>query len=278
MRTNLMRSLAVAAIAAAALGACQSTGGAGGAASVTPTSAHIVAAIADPARPQDADATPGCTDAAKPCNGKALDQYRKPAEMLAFGEVSPGEKVGELIPGAGYMTRLLSKAVGPSGKVYVFASAPVAREGQPPPAAPVAPITADKANYANVSVIITDFTTIPSPEPLDLVWTSQNYHDMHNPGRNLDINAANKAVYNALKPGGVYIVLDHQSAKGVDFNAQLHRIDKEKVKAEVIAAGFQYVGESTALVNAADDGTKAIFDPAVRRQTNQFILKFKRPA
>jgi predicted methyltransferase len=273
-----MRSLAVAALAGVSLGAvaCQTAGG--GSASVTPTSAHIVAAINDPARPQDADAAPGCTDAAKPCNGKALDQYRKPADMLAFGEVSPGEKVGELIPGAGYMTRLISKAVGPTGKVYVFASAPVAREGQPPPPAPVAAITADKANYANVSVILTDFTTIPSPEPLDLVWTSQNYHDMHNPGRNLDINAANKAVYNALKPGGVYIVLDHQSAKGVDFNAQLHRIDKEKVKAEVIAAGFQYVGESTVLANPNDDGTKVVFDPSVRRNTNQFILKFKRPA
>jgi predicted methyltransferase len=270
-----MRSLAIAAISATALGACQTMGGGS---SVTPTSAHIVAAINDPARPQDVDAAPGCTDAAKPCNGKALDQYRKPAEMLAFGEVSPGEKIGELIPGAGYMTRLLSKAVGPSGKVYVFASAPVARPNQPPPAAPIAAITADTTNYSNVSVIITDFTTIPAPEKLDLVWTSQNYHDMHNPGRNLDIVGANKAVFNALKPGGVYIVLDHQSAKGVDFSADLHRIDKEKVKAEVLQAGFQYVGESTVLANPNDDGTKVVFDPSVRRNTNQFILKFKRPS
>jgi predicted methyltransferase len=275
MRMNLMRSLAITAIATSALGAasCQTTG----AASVTPTSAHIVAAINDPARPQDTDAAPGCTDQAKPCTGKALDQYRKPAEMLAFGEVAPGEKVGELIPGGGYMTRLLSKSVGPTGKVYVLATAPVAREGQPPPPAPVAAITADKANYANVSVITTDFKTIPAPEPLDLVWTSQNYHDMHNPGRNLDIVGANKAVFAALKPGGVYIVLDHQSAKGVDFDANLHRIDKEKVKAEVLQAGFQFVGESTVLANPNDDGKKVVFDPSVRRNTNQFILKFKRP-
>ena len=276
MRTNLMRSLAIAAIATTALGACQTMGG--GSASVTPTSAHIVAAINDPARPQDVDAAPGCTDAAKPCNGKALDQYRKPADMLAFADVHPGEKIGELIPGAGYMTRLLSKAVGPTGKVYVFASAPVARPNQPPPAAPIAAITADTSNYANVSVVITDFTKIPAPEPLDLVWTSQNYHDMHNPGRNLDITAANKAIFNALKPGGYYVVLDHQSAKGVDFSADLHRIDKEKVKAEVLAAGFQYVGESTVLANPNDDGTKVVFDPSVRRNTNQFILKFKRPS
>jgi predicted methyltransferase len=276
MRTNLMRSLAIAAIALTAIVAasCQATGAGGSSsASVTPTSAHIVAAVNDPARPQDTDATPTCLDQAKPCRGKALDPFRKPAEMLAFAEVSPGDKVGELIPAAGYMTRLLSKAIGPTGKLYLF-------NGPPPATGALGfqPILDDKTNYANTSYVQTDFKTISAPEPLDLVWTSQNYHDMHNPGRNLDITAANKAVFNALKPGGVYIVLDHQSAKGVEFDANLHRIDKEKVKAEVLAAGFQYVGESTVLANANDDGTKVVFDPSVRRNTNQFILKFKRPA
>jgi len=228
----------------------------------TASSAHIVAAIADPARP--------AADTAR-------DADRKPAEMIAFGELTPGDKIGELIPGGGYMTRILSKAVGPAGKVYVFASAPVQREGQPPPAAPVAAITADAANYRNVQLVITDFTKIPAPEPLDLVWTSQNYHDMHNPGRNLDINAANKAVYGALKPGGLYVVLDHQSARGVDFDAQKHRIDRAKVKAEVLAAGFTFVDESPVLDNPADDGSKGVFDASIRGKTDQFILKFKKP-
>jgi len=258
---RLFASVAAGAIALA-LVACQSTGGASS--SVTASSANITAAIADPARPKDD-------------TGVGLDQYRKPAEMLAFGEVKPGEKIGELIPGAGYMTRLLSKAVGPTGKVYVFASAPVAREGQPPPAAPVAAITADKANYANVSVILTDFTKIPAPEPLDLVWTSQNYHDMHNPGRNLDIMGANKAVLAALKPGGLYIVLDHNAGPGVTFDAQKHRIDPELVKKEVLAAGFEFVGESKALENKADPHDKAVFDPSIRHKTDQFIFKFRKP-
>jgi predicted methyltransferase len=129
-----------------------------------------------------------------------------------------------------------------------------------------------------VQVIITNFATIANPEPLDLVWTSQNYHDMHNPGRNLDINAANKAVYGALKPGGLYVVLDHQSEKGVDFDAQKHRIDMAKVKSEVLAAGFEFVGESNVLDNPADDGTKGVFDAAIRGKTDQFILKFRKPA
>ena len=256
MRMNLMRSLAVAALLATA--ACQTMGEA----PVTASTENIVAAVADAARPQ-AD--------------KDRDANRKPADMVAFGEVRPGDKVGELIPGGGYMTRILSKAVGPTGKIYVFASQPVAREGQPPPAAPVAAITADTANYGNVQVVISNFATIANPEPLDLVWTSQNYHDMHNPGRNLDINAANKAILNALKPGGLYIVLDHQSAKGTEFSADLHRIDEAKVKAEVLAAGFEFVGASTVLRNPADDGAKTIFDPSIRGKTDQFILKFKKP-
>jgi predicted methyltransferase len=272
MRTQLLSTLA----AVALLAACQTApGGSSAAAQVTPTSAHIVAAISDPARPQDAAATPGCLERApaQACTGVKLDPYRKPADMLAFSGVTPGMKVGELIPGGGYMTRLFSKAVGPTGKLYLFNGPPPANG-----ALGFQPILDDKTNYANTSYIQTDFKTIPAPEPLDLVWTSQNYHDMHNPGRNLDITAANKAVLAALKPGGTYIVLDHQSAKGVEFDAGLHRIDKEKVKAEVLAAGFQFAGESTVLANPADDGTKAVFDPSVRRQTNQFMLKFKKPA
>ncbi|MBK8839637.1 MAG: class I SAM-dependent methyltransferase [Hyphomonadaceae bacterium] len=257
MRMTLMRSLAVAALLATA--ACETMGGG---APVTATSANIVAAVADPARPQ-AD--------------KDRDVNRKPAEMVAFGEVQPGDKVGELVPGGGYMTRILSKAVGPTGKVYAFASAPVQREGQPPPAAPLAAVVADPANYGNVKVVISNYATLANPEPLDLVWTSQNYHDLHNPGRNLDINAANKAVLNALKPGGIYIVLDHQIAKGQEFSAENHRIDEAKVKAEVLAAGFQFVGSSGVLRNPADDGTKTIFDPSIRGKTDQFILKFKKP-
>ena len=256
MPTNLMRGIALAALLS--MGACQTMS----APAPTASSPWIVSAVADPARP--------AADTAR-------DADRKPAEMIAFGEVHPGEKIGELIPGGGYMTRILSKAVGPTGKVYVFASQPVQREGQPPPAAPVAAIVADTANYGNVQVVISNFATIANPEPLDLVWTSQNYHDMHNPGRNLDINAANKAVKDALKPGGIYIVLDHQSAKGVDFDDKLHRIDKERVKKEVLAAGFEFVSESTVLHNPADDGTKMVFDPSIRGKTDQFILKFKKP-
>lgn len=255
MRNTLMRSLAFAVLGAATLGmaACQTMDP-----PVTAASAHIAAAVADSARP--------AADTERDAN-------RKPAEMLAFAEVRPGDRVGELIPGGGYMTRILAKAVGPTGKVYLF-SGPPRQAGQ---AQPFQGILDDKANYGNTAFIQTDFTTLAAPEPLDLVWTSQNYHDLHNPGRNIDINVANKAVYNALKPGGLYVVLDHQSARGVEFDAQLHRIDMAKVKSEVLAAGFEFVAESQALDNPADDGTKGVFDPAIRGKTDQFILKFRKP-
>lgn len=250
MRNTLLRSLALAALLATA--ACQT------AAAPTATSDYIVAAIADPARP--------AADTAR-------DADRKPAEMIAFGEVHPGEKIGELIPGGGYMTRILSKAVGPKGHVYLF-SGPPRQAGQPQG---FQPILDDTANYGNTSFIQTDFKTLVAPEKLDLVWTSQNYHDLHNPGRNIDINVANKAVMDALKPGGLYVVLDHQSAKGVDFDANLHRINMQRVKDEVLAAGFEFVAESDVLDNPNDDGTKGVFDPSIRGKTDQFILKFRKP-
>ncbi len=226
-------------------------------AAVTVSSANIVAAVADAARPQ-AD--------------RDLDVNRKPTEMLALAGVKPGEKVGELIPGGGYMTRLFSKAIGPSGKLYAFNAAPA--PGRPPV---LEAIVNDKTNYPNVEVVVTDFVTVRAPEPLDLVWTSQNYHDMHNPGRNLDLVNANKQVFNALKPGGLYIVLDHSAKPGTGVNPDLHRIEPDMVKKEVLAAGFEFIGDSAILANPADPRDKTVFDPSIRHKTDQFILKFRRP-
>lgn len=266
MHKRLLGSLAFAALIAAG---CQTMADS---ASVTASSPNIVAAVADPARPQDANFDASCIGRENACAGVKLDPFRKPAEMLAFGEVKPGMKVGELIPGGGYMTRLFSKAVGASGKVYLF-NGPAAN-GRP---LGFQPILDDKTDYPNVSFVETDFAKLASPEPLDLVWTSQNYHDMHNPGRNLDIMAANKAIYNALKPGGIYVVLDHATAPGMPFNAQLHRIDPAMVKSEVLAAGFEFVGESDALRNPNDPHDKAVFDDSIRHKTDQFMMKFRRP-
>ena len=94
-----------------------------------------------------------------------------------------------------------------------------------------------------------------------------------------DVPAFNKAVFAALKPGGVYVVLDHAAVAGSGISATetLHRIDPARVKSDVLAAGFKLDAESTILANAADDHTKKVFDPSVRGHTDQFLFRFKKP-
>ena len=225
-------------------------------------------------------------DSRRPANDTARDANRKPAESLAFAGVKPGDKVGELLPGGGYFTRLFAVTVGDKGHLYAFvnpppppSSAPAAPDAPKPVPIGQRPIDAVAAQYPNVTVETQDFTKLSAPAKLDLVWTSQNYHDMHLKRLNVDVAAVNKAIFNLLKPGGYYIVLDHAAADGSGLSAPdtLHRIDPAVVKAEVEAAGFKYVGESTILRNPADDHSKIVFDPSVRGKTDQFIYKFQKP-
>ena len=224
----------------------------------------VTRAVADPARPE-AD--------------RARDAERKPAESLAFAGVHPGERVAELLPGGGYFTRLFSLVVGPKGKVYAFARPRPAQAAadSPDPAAPIQAIAADP-HYGNVALSTMSIKELALPEPVDLVWTSQNYHDLHNIP-DADVAKFDKAVFDALKPGGVFIVLDHVAAPASGFRdtSTLHRIDPEAVKKEVESAGFKFAGASEVLHNAADDHTLKVFDPAIRGKTDQFILKFRKP-
>jgi predicted methyltransferase len=218
-------------------------------------------------------------DAYRPETDRQRDANRKPAETLAFAGVKPGDKVAELLPGAGYFTRLFSKTVGASGHVYALvpAPSPTASADMPDFAARVKAIAADP-NYSNVSVLVQPFAELKVPEPVDLVWTSQNYHDLHNfPG--VDVVVFNQLVFEALKPGGVYVVLDHaaESGSGARDTATLHRIDAELVKKEVLAAGFVFADGSDLLRQPGDAHAVKVFDPSVRGKTDQFILKFRKP-
>lgn len=216
-------------------------------------------------------------DSARPADDVKRDAERKPAEMLVFAGIKPGTKVMDLIPGGGYFTRLFSVAVGPNGWVYAFAPSELDSfsKGKPPR------VNAVAAEYKNVSVIHAPINSLTAPEPLDVVWTSQNYHDMKDDFfKPADTAQVNKAVFNALKPGGLYVILDHSAEKGSgarDTNT-LHRIDEDLVKKEVEAAGFKFVGESKVLRNSADPRTAKVFDAGIRGHTDQFILKFRKPA
>jgi predicted methyltransferase len=116
------------------------------------------------------------------------------------------------------------------------------------------------------------------PQNVDMVWTSRNYHDFHNV-KDLNVADLDKAVFQALKPGGIYIVLDHAAEAGSGFRdtSTLHRIDEAAVKQEVESAGFKFVGASDALRNKDDDHTAKVFDSAIKGRTDQFILKFMKP-
>ena len=226
--------------------------------------ANITAAVADKARPDE---------------DKQRDANRKPGETLAFADVRAGEQIGELSPGGGYFSRILSKAIGPKGHVFAIVSprSPEAPADQPDRNAPVKALAADP-NYSNISVVERVAGKVSLPAPVDLIFTAQNYHDLHNVP-NLDMAAFNKSVFDALKPGGLYVIVDHsaQTGSGSRDTSTLHRIDVATVSQEVTAAGFKIVARSNILENTADDRTAKVFDPTVRGKTDQFILKFRKP-
>ncbi len=229
------------------------------------------------AAPVPATVKAALNDAARPADDVKRDADRKPAAMLAFAGIKPGARVMDLIPGGGYFTRIFAKAVGPNGYVYAFQPTELDhffKDKEPP-------IVVVAAAYPNVSVIHAPVNTLAAPESLDVVWNSQNYHDLKNDFfKPADSALVNKAVYDALKPGGLYIVLDHSAPEGsgVRDTDTLHRIDEAVVKKEVEAAGFKLAGESNVLRNPKDQRTVKVFDPSIRGHTDQFILKFRKPA
>jgi len=218
-------------------------------------------------------------DSNRPEADTKRDENRKPAEMLAFAGIAPGKVVVDMLPGGGYFTRIFAKAVEPNGRVYAYFGiqydARLKTQGKDPDYQ-----FADlKQSYKNLGVIHGPLGQFVTPEPVDVVWTSQNYHDMHNKAYNMDINEVNKAIFKSLKPGGYYIVLDHKAPEtaGDDVTEALHRIKESTVKKEVEAAGFKLVAQSDALHYASDDGSKRVFENDIRGKTNQFMLKFQKP-
>lgn len=214
-------------------------------------------------------------DPQRPAADRARDALRKPAEMLAFAEVRPGQTVVDALPGGGYFTRLFAGAVGPGGKVYAYVPTEIAGKFESR-----ANAEALAAAYPNVEAASNPLKQ-PAPRPFaDLLWTAQNYHDFHTPlFGSPDISAVNDAFRSVLKPGGLYVIVDHsaQAGSGARDANTLHRIDKEAVIREVTAAGFVFGGESVVLANPADPRTANVFDPGVRGRTDQFVLKFRKP-
>jgi predicted methyltransferase len=233
---------------------------------------------ANPPSASDAVAA-AVADSSRPTTDSERDADRKPAETLAFVGVKPGDKVADYAAGAGYFTRLFADVVGPQGHVY--ATVPSSLFVYPNIVKGIAEIQSYAVAHQNVTVVFASaLAALRFPEQLDLFWISQNYHDLHDSFMGpVDIVTFNKAVYVALKPGGIYIVLDHVAAKDspADVTDTLHRIEPSTVRHEVEAAGFKFEGESKALANPADPHTAGVFDKSIRGHTDQFIFKFRKP-
>jgi predicted methyltransferase len=215
-------------------------------------------------------------DTGRPEADKARDPDRKPAEMLAFAKVRPGETIVDFLPGKGYFTRLFSLAVGPRGAVYAVTPQVLLDRAK---GRPLPPPVSGEPGRDNVHESVADSQSFGLPKKASLVWTSQNYHDVHIWLGAAGTAALNKEVFDALKPGGRYVILDHAGASGLDDAgmAKMHRIDEALVKSEVIKAGFVLDGESDALRNPADPHSANVFDPSIRGRTDQFILRFRKP-
>src|ERR1700722_13124195 len=202
-----------------------------------------------------------------------LDPAWKAPEVVQFIGLKKGDKVADIV--AGRLTASLAQAVGPSGKVYAVETAEVVN---PHPAA----LAHMKERGSKSPNVIDSAEPVANalPPGLDAVFIRQNYHDLYDKFMGpADVPAFNKAVFAALKPGGVYVVLDHAAAAGSGIGATetLHRIDPARVKSDALAAGFKLDAESAILANPADDHTKKVFDPSVRGHTDQFLFRFKKP-
>ena len=218
-------------------------------------------------------------DSSRPDSDTTRDADRKPAQTLAFVGIKSGDKVADYVADAGYFTRLFASVVGSTGHVY--AVEPTAFFKFEHFVKAVAELQGYAVTHPNVTVTTAAaLEGLKFPEKLDLFWISRNYHDLHDEFMGpVDIAAFNKAVYSALKPGGVYVILDHSAAPGAPANVTetLHRIESSTVRREVEAAGFKFDSESSILANPADPRTAKVFDQTIRGHTDQFILKFRKP-
>src|SRR6204780_689350 len=174
-------------------------------------SAAATLAVADPSRP-DSDTT--------------RDADRKPAQTLAFSGIKPGDQVADYVADSGYFTRLFSSVVGSKGHVYAVEPTAFFKYQSFPKE--VAELQGYAVAHPNVTVTTAAaLEGLRFPEKLDLFWISQNYHDLHDKFMGpVDTAAFNKGVYDALKPGGFYVVLDHSAAPGAaaDVTETLHHI------------------------------------------------------
>ena len=236
-------------------------------------------ATASPPAPDDVVAR-ALADSSRPhASAVEQDEKRKPEETLRFAGVTSGQVVVDYLANAGYYTRLLSDIVGARGHVYAIELEPAVKFDLVAPG--YAALKGWAKGRSNVTIQLEPpKSRLSFPRKIDVFWLTQNYHDLHDKWLGpYDVADFNKQVYDALKPGGTYFVVDHVAAPGSapDVTETLHRIDPAVARREIEAAGFCFVGESDVLRNPTDPHTAGILDKSIRGNTDRFMFKFRKP-
>lgn len=259
-------------LALLAIAACSSTPGA------TPAEAPAPAAETRDAPPTEAARTDPFEAAvahpSRPAADRERDESRKPARVLPLLELKPGDTVADLMGGRGYYTELLAHLVGPKGTVYAQNNAYVIERF----AGEALSERLARPELSQVTRVDAELDALPfEAGSLDAAFMGLFYHDTV--WMEIDRPAMNQAVFEALEPGGVWVVTDHHAAEGhgVDDVKSLHRIERDVVVEEVTAAGFELLSDHEALRNPGDDRTKNVFDDELRGKTDRFLLVFRKP-
>jgi predicted methyltransferase len=220
------------------------------------TPAHVRRAIGSPDRTDEQ---------------RARDYHRKPAEILTLAGIEEGDQIVEIAAFGQYFTTLLLAAVGPSGHVDMYDLPYTERFAG-------AASREFDAKHANAVYHQESYNEVALPQNVDSVWNVLYYHDLQPQG--VDTAAFNRKIFDALKPGGIYLVIDHKAEDGSGWRdaATIHRMGVDTIKREVLAAGFELALESDLLANAADDRTKMVFAPGTRGTTDQAFFIFRKPS
>ncbi len=205
----------------------------------------------------------------------------KLSELVRFARVETGSTVIDVYPGDGDWTRLFSDVVGPDGRIYSFVQAEVAHFKNDPLGR--MRTLAKEPGRENVEAVSADLAAMAqATQPADVLWLHLFYHDLHTPLIQAGGATAadfNRAVYERLKPGGVYVIVDHAAAAGTGASdaPTLHRIDPAFVRQEVEAAGFVLDAQSALLARSDDPHATKVFDPSIKGETDRFAYRFVRP-
>jgi predicted methyltransferase len=205
----------------------------------------------------------------------------KLSELIRFARIDAGATVIDVYPRDGDWTRVFSEIVGPEGRVDSFVPAEVAHFKNDPLG--LMRRLAKEPGRDNVEAVSADLVAMPQvTRPADVLWLHLFYHDLHTAliqARGATAADFNRAVYERLKPGGCYVIVDHAAALGAGTSEaqSLHRIEPASVRKEVEAAGFVLDAESTLLANKDDPHTIKVFDPAIKGKTDRFVYRFVKP-